>query len=470
MAEELTKVRSQLTNLLWDFEDYIESDTFEAAKFKELQDLDREVAPKVYNILITMKLDAPNPYLSQLSPPSSPHPPAFSPVQPTPQHPFGLGFNRGSGSVSGSQGDARSVAEFPTVEDATAQFRTLMSDRQLSSSHGHRQDSGLAVQTEEIPPEQPMPEPPRPPSLDPWDPQKAPYSDDGRTDNDSPVGRRPTVYRPESPIDPAISPMSPDNRHRQQSISQMSSGGSVTGGSESDSHLHDDYRHSGSSTFSNPANAVGHGTRPRAHTLSPTILEEEPPPRRSSNPGYVPQLQVRPPVPPIPLAHRKPSGPLPTSGVEDMDRQYQIRQQPQGQPPNAPLPAPPSRNNSSTSDAAWSPRSSTPKSQPGLEVAPRIPQAEMDTGLIPVESEGSDARLQASLSQRDCTIGPGSTFYLYKGFCDGAKEVLHGDIGVKKTKKPVSTCLNVARHLRITHIVPGVCRRNNRRQMHRLSV
>jgi hypothetical protein len=63
----------------------------------------------------------------------------------------------------------------------------------------------------------------------------------------------------------------------------------------------------------------------------------------------------------------------------------------------------------------------------------------MDEGLIPVESEESDSTLgQVKLSQRDCTIGPGSTFYLYKGFCQGAKEVLRGDIGVKKMKKPAS--------------------------------
>jgi hypothetical protein len=38
----------------------------------------------------------------------------------------------------------------------------------------------------------------------------------------------------------------------------------------------------------------------------------------------------------------------------------------------------------------------------------------------------------------DCSIGLGSSFYLYKGFCEGAKDVLRGGIGVKKTKKPVS--------------------------------
>lgn len=391
-----------------------------------------------------MKLEAPNLYLSQLSPPSSPHPPSFSPVQPIPHHPYGLGFQRGSGSLSGSQGDARSVAEFPNVEDATAQFRTLMSDRHLTSAHSHVPDSDLAVQVPEIPPVQPLPEPPRPPSMDPWDRQTAPYSDDGKTDSYSPVDRRPVVFRAESPIDPAISPMSPDNRRRAASSAQRSSG-SVTGGSEHGILDHDEYRNSGSSTYSNPLNTATLGSRQRSHTLSPTIPEEDAPPRRPSKLTYIPpQLQVRPPVPSIPQIHRRTSGGSPNSQVNDMDRQYLVRQQPQGLPPKAPLPRPPKRQNSSyTNDPATSPRSSTPKSQksqPGLEVAPppMMPEGGFDTGLIPVGPDSSSTEIQVSLSQRDCPIGPGSTFYLYKGFCEGAKEVLQGNIGVKKTKKPVS--------------------------------
>lgn len=449
ITAEITDIRSRLTNLLWDFDDYIEDDTFEVSKFKELQELDREVAPKVYQILITMKLEAPNLYLSQLSPPSSPHPPSFSPVQPIPHHPFGLGFQRGSGSLSGSQGDARSVVEFPNVEDATAQFRTLMSDRHLSSAHGHVLDSGLAVQAQQdIPAEEPLPEPPRPPSMDPWDPQTAAYSDDGRTEAYSPVDRRPAVIRAESPIDPAISPMSPDNRRRAASSAQRSSG-SLTGGSEHGVLDHDEYRNSSSSTYSNPMNTATPGSRQRAHTLSPTIPEEDAPPRKSSKSIYLPQLQVRPPVPSIPQIHRRISGDSPNSQVHDMDRQYLVRQQPQGLPPKAPLPRPPNRQNSSYSnDLSMSPRSSTPKSQPGLEVAPMMPEREFDTGLIPVapEAEASSAQIQVSYSQRDCPIGPSSTFYLYKGFCEGAKEVLQGNIGVKKTKKPVSAFPRVRRY------------------------
>ncbi|EFY92739.1 hypothetical protein MAC_01375 [Metarhizium acridum CQMa 102] len=437
--DEITNIRCQLTNLLWDFEDFLEPDTFEASRFKELQKLDRDVAPKVYNILITLKLEPPNFHLSQPSPPLSPRPPSFSHIQPAPQHPSDLGFHRGSGSVCGSQGDARSMTEFSNVEDATAQFRTLLENRQPPSVHGHVRDPGLGVLRLEIPPEQQMPDPPRPPSPDPWDPQRAPYSDHGVMGNYSPVDRRPTSIRAESPIDPAISPLGPDSRRRISSTDSQQSSGSTTVRQEPDTRVQDESRHSGSSTWSSSTNATSHGTRLRHHTFSSTIPEEEQTPRKSSNPIHVPQLQVRPPVPPIPLEHRKPLEHSATRGVDDMRRQY-LNRQPQGQPPNVTLPAPPSRQNSTQGIArALSLRSPTPKSQAELEVAPGITDRDY-SDLIPVGTEpNTDScteSVKVSLSQKDCTIGPSSTFYLYKGFCDGAQEVLQGGIGVKKTKRP----------------------------------
>ncbi|KFG88184.1 hypothetical protein MANI_015841 [Metarhizium anisopliae] len=438
--DEITNIRCQLTNLLWDFEDFLEPDTFEASRFKELQKLDRDVAPKVYNILITMKLEPPNFYLSQPSPPLSPHPPSFSHIQPAPQHPDDLGFHRGSGSVCGSQGDVRSVTDFPNVEDATAQFITLMENRQRPGVHSHVRDPGLGVLKLEIPPEQQMPDPPRPPSPDPWDPQRAPYSGHGVMENYSPADRRPTSIRAESPIDPAISPLGPDSRRRISSTDTQQSSGSAAVRPEPDTRVQDESRHSGSSTWSPSTNATSHGTRLRPYTFSSTIPEEEQTPRKPSNPIHIPQLHVRPPLPPIPLEHRKPLESSSTKGVDDMGRQYLCRQ-PQGQPPNVTLTAPSSRQNSTHgTPRALSLRPPTPKSQAELEVAPGMTDRADYSDLIPVGTESNTESLaesvEVSLSQKDCTIGPSSTFYLYKGFCDGAKEVRQGGIGVKKTKRP----------------------------------
>ncbi|CAK7227987.1 hypothetical protein SCUCBS95973_006730 [Sporothrix curviconia] len=79
-----------------------------------------------------------------------------------------------------------------------------------------------------------------------------------------------------------------------------------------------------------------------------------------------------------------------------------------------------------------------PAEQPGLEIIP--PAVDIDPGLIPVDSPvlkqgaGREERV-VSIRPPDCNIGPGSSFHLLKGFCEGAKEVQRGNIGVRKIKK-----------------------------------
>ncbi|GAB0139145.1 hypothetical protein EsDP_00007358 [Epichloe bromicola] len=455
---EITEYRKQLTDLLWDFEDFIEADTFKAEKFHELQALNREAGPKVYNILITMKLEVPNHYLSQLSPPSSPRPQSLFPLQqPASQNPFGL-VPSTRGSMSGSQGDARSVADYPHVDDVTTQLQNLMFDQRLSSVQGQDMVAAIAVQRGEdtdipLPPEQPLqtfPRPPsqthpRPPSLDPWYPQSAPGGEDVETTTHCSVHRRPTVYRPESPVDPAICPICPDNSQRSP-LNVQQPHGSVAGVYDQDTDEYSDYRHSGSSTQSNSTNATSHGTRSRPPTLSPTIPEEDAPRGTSKPTCSIQTLQVRSPLLPPP---RRTSRPPVTSRVEDMDRQYKTIRQLQGHPPTISLPPPPLVNHhgrgSGNNHQSLYPQSGTPtpRCQTGLEMAMTVPSENSDHGLIPVATEDS---IQARLSPKDCTIGSTSTFYQYKGFCEGAKEVIRGEIGIKKTKKPgFSATATVAR-------------------------
>lgn len=435
----------------------MEVDAFAADKYAELQALSRKAAPKVADILMRMRLEPPVHkesihFLSQLSPPSSPHPPPLSPIQPTPHHGFIHTLqNRGSlsGSQAGSsQADAKSLAEYQTVEDATTQLQNFALNQNLGNGQSHSIDVGVAIQGQEQghqhpePPSVQEPQPPRPPSIDPWDPQSAPYNGNDRPESDSPVQRRETIYRPESPIDPAISPMSPEHRRREANKYHS---GSVTGSDIDASQDHDSQRYSGSSVQSNSHSAPSHGQRPRAPTLSPSIPEEEPPPRTSSRPPYMPpQLQVRPAVP-QPYHYRGSAGDISPGAVGDMGRQYTLSTQAQmhSQPPNGPLPPPPpppGRQNSGYGlEQQRGSRSgtSTPRSQPGLEVAPMMPNGGMDAGLIPVDTESPTIERHLSMPPRDCNIGSSSSFYIHKGFCEGAKEVIRGSIGVKKIKKPV---------------------------------
>lgn len=66
-----------------------------------------------------------------------------------------------------------------------------------------------------------------------------------------------------------------------------------------------------------------------------------------------------------------------------------------------------------------------------------IPNATMvDYGPIPVDTEET-ANPRAHLSTIDCTVAANSSFYIHKGFCEGAQEVMRGEAGIRKTKRPV---------------------------------
>lgn len=62
----------------------------------------------------------------------------------------------------------------------------------------------------------------------------------------------------------------------------------------------------------------------------------------------------------------------------------------------------------------------------------------MDEGLIPVAMESSMSNeVPIPLREPDCTITPSSSFYKLKGFCKGAEEAQRGQLGFKRIKRPV---------------------------------
>ncbi|KAK9414051.1 putative SH3 domain-containing protein [Seiridium unicorne] len=67
---------------------------------------------------------------------------------------------------------------------------------------------------------------------------------------------------------------------------------------------------------------------------------------------------------------------------------------------------------------------------------PATSQPFQDPGLIPVDSETPESP-QMPPRQSDCSIGPHSSFYQMKGFCKGAEGIMRGDLGFKKTRRPV---------------------------------
>lgn len=62
--------------------------------------------------------------------------------------------------------------------------------------------------------------------------------------------------------------------------------------------------------------------------------------------------------------------------------------------------------------------------QPGLEPVPGGPSSGQALPPMPTR-------------EPDCSINIDSSFYQFKGFCDGAKDIIRGGAGVKKIRKPV---------------------------------
>ncbi|EHK43264.1 hypothetical protein TRIATDRAFT_172578, partial [Trichoderma atroviride IMI 206040] len=191
-----------------------DDDDFDAAKFTELQMQSRTAAPKIYDILLKMKLEAPvqfnsQHFMSQLSPPSSPHPMPTMLMPQMPPTPSVTGSSyAGRDSVSSSKTDSRSVGDAAPAETANEQLRVLL-DKAFNTSNN---TNSIDLMSPPMPPPDralPMPPPPppaavdqlppRPPSTNPWDIRvKTVASDDERPLRDGPQARR----RP--PVDPAL--------------------------------------------------------------------------------------------------------------------------------------------------------------------------------------------------------------------------------------------------------------------------
>jgi hypothetical protein len=102
-------------------------------------------------------------------------------------------------------------------------------------------------------------------------------------------------------------------------------------------------------------------------------------------------------------------------------------------------------SSSTFSAAGFSPMNNpiVPLAASAPEVMPNDFVGQIDSGLIPVEEEQSlsspKSPVSFELDLEKCKIDANSSFTLGKGFCEGAREVFRGGIGVKKTKKPVCT-------------------------------
>jgi hypothetical protein len=389
-----------------------------------------------------MKLEVPYDDLSPIG--SLPHSIATQ-QSPTPHHstaffaPLDQTQSIASASPSTEQ---RPDSGIYTIEDATSQLKRLMGfedgfDERPVTAQSHYQQS-------------PAREPPIMPSTNPWDVNGMPPLDDIQPMSESAIERRPEVPRggAESPVDPAISPVvtTKSGSQARQSLEPPPSETleSVTNGSETGLTENDD-RYYLPSTGNYP-NSPG---RDRRYNVFPPS---------TTRPRTVSQIAAAIPedsvidgtgglslsTAPVSANNLNESTQSPRaltpggyavnnsfSGFDNTQRPSMVSHQTQNS------------TSETVASSHLSPGTRPVQESEGLQVVPNNHRLDQELP-IPVEADNKQERASSSSQpwMPDCTITPQSSFWMAKGFCEGAKEVSRGGIGVRKTKKPVSRSLS----------------------------
>ena len=437
-ADEIAAFRTELNELLWEFDDYIELDDFEAEKFSELQALSRKAAPKIYDILMRLKLEVPIDHdsrsiMTRMSGPQSrPISPDAPPIPPI--YHFSDMRKDVPRSASSPASESRSSNDPPTVEAATAELRRMMQSRSGPDEGLYAESPGASHTPQSA--LTPIEPPPRPPSGNPWDFKTSPTPRDNHFSDDFSFERRQPVAPIESPIEPISPPLSPDQGREMRPrplkmavdrSSQYSNDSQVSSVGMDSTTYERTY-----SVFPTPRGRYsGH------NSILSTSIPEDVVSERSST-GYMSQLS------PVPRTVPPRSHSLPQSRPESVETN------------------PGSVFDSSRADGATTPLTdnrdiadgsptlgtvemnqlqvkqlSVNNYQGMLEPVRPAAVPEVDNLPIPVETEVMAPEHPPNPFAIDCKLSPQSSFYMHKGFCDGAKEILNGGAGVRKTVKAV---------------------------------
>ncbi|RYP55829.1 hypothetical protein DL771_012296 [Monosporascus sp. 5C6A] len=198
--DELAQYRSELEDLLWDFDDYVEVDDFDADKFDQLQKTSRKVAPKVLDILKRMKLVHPPPPAQPLKAASvsGESTSTSSALHVGAQYPATgiVTISPTDGSLPAEAGQTISTmmgaVAGPDEGLAGRPAATVISDLNRSDSHRSELSEGISGP------------PPRPPSADPWQLDKVPPTTSGGPSEGEHTERRPLVGKDSPTLHPAI--------------------------------------------------------------------------------------------------------------------------------------------------------------------------------------------------------------------------------------------------------------------------
>jgi len=495
LLDVITQFRSALEDLLWDFDDYLEVDEFDVAKFEELQKASRKAAPMIWDIIKCMKLVAPAP-APPISPPPSEGRPASMTTQTVPAN-----IQKMVGEVNGGVSDMIGTGAGPDTG--------LWGD--IEASRPPRSHSG--------PSEPPSEPPPTPPSTNPWQVGRTPLTKLALhpRDGENP-GRRlpaepdsPTIPHNQlvSPVDGPLASARPrgvddteEDERRMRAPSQSHASNSE--GSLSPTHSHQWMSSTQGSADANrqvlPRPYRGftsiqpvHQQENDTHALSPhTQSHDHPGPRtRPVNSHVIVTPSSRPDGRSLGGTHANGAGlpPRSTSVATPNSSSYVLSsRKSSAESVNSSVfdvvdddimgpgtsnasgvvghrHSVPSTTSTSTS-TAYHPATHPPPRYPGPPPFYQTPTGQLsprrlfgsqspeghtahlgtsngtglgiDSGLIPVDMDASIPNdMPIPPRDPDCTITPSSSFYKLKGFCKGAEEAQRGQLGFKRIKRPI---------------------------------
>ncbi|KAI1264215.1 hypothetical protein F5Y18DRAFT_428303 [Xylariaceae sp. FL1019] len=481
---QITQFRSELKELLWDFDDYVEVDEFDVEKYDELKKASRTAAPQMLDILTRMRLLNPRPIsissqipiLEAIRTPSLGHVSPVAYEQPTSMidHSNSESVERLIERIDERLDDI--IGPGSNTEAGTGDVRRSENIESLDSRYSRPSD----------PPSQP---PPSPPSANPWQVGRIPMNiannfPDKRSDYEA----RPPVT-PDSPTIPSTQLLT----HVEGVSKPLPAEGSRTRGSESWTHEEQDRRMRAASQSqgtegslsplqshrwtNSTQNSVESTQRPASRAYSgqgrPSRAASQS--QDSSNtsgqlsanrkltidPGYPPRTTsvANQASSSYVLSSRKPSTESINSSVFDVVEAMSTSPVASGQRQS--LQSTMSSSTSTQSRAGPPPQYSGYSGLPPLYQTPTIPPRRpsgitiksqsstrtahpafmnmgMDEGLIPVDMEDTLMN-ESPMPPRDpdCAITPSSSFCKLKGFCQGAEEARKGQLGFKKIKRPV---------------------------------
>ncbi|KAI0457791.1 hypothetical protein F5B21DRAFT_73483 [Xylaria acuta] len=455
--DDLAQFRSELEELLWDFDDYVEVNEFDSDKFSGLQKASRNAALKILDILKRMKLVAPG----EAEASTNGHVGGLAGAEAGPDAgPWGNAGSRRSGPFD-------PPSEPPPTPPSANPWQV---GRAVTTLGVHLEEEDSFERRPPVAPDSPTI--PQTQLVSPEDntlsPLRSQEADDGIMHEEHEQRMRAASQSRASNSEGSLSPLQQSHRwtnSTQGSTESMWSptrahSGFIRGNDTSAPHLHG-HEHAISRVPSKTSSVVGRppsrpnsravgavgrdrgnslasntGFPPRTTSVanqnsSSYVLSSRKPSTESINSSVFDIVEsLSPTEPTAPSAHRHSV----QSTTSASTAHYQSTRFPPPKYPGPPPlyqtpPVPPRRTSGVTIRS---------QSSGGRTVHPGNGFRGMDEGLIPVDMENTISNeVLIPLREPDCTITPASSFYKLKGFCKGAEEAQRGQLGFRKIKRPI---------------------------------